>query len=370
MKLRCTFVMIGFLLIGISADDNFGCRKIDFNKINSINMFDQCSSASDFAITSYEDNPTVPNYLDALYYLSNTQVGWSCISTIDHFTLEADTEFSTSIFLQSLIIDDMSHVEIEVIDLDDQSSVFPVINAVASPRYVWTPYNIKLGRNVANAKISIRALVTAQAKLAIQYLHILNPRIDEALCEIDDETTTEETTTEETTTEETTTEETTTEETTTEDTTTEETTTEDTTTEDTTTEETTTEETTTEETTTEETTTEETTTEETTTEEATTEEATTDETTASPTTTTPTPPETNENRVWIITSFVFLLTTVALMSGFIYLIYLYKTALAAKTAMLTAAAFQSTATSLPRLTVATSSQGNQIIVGIEHIKQG
>lgn len=154
MKFLNILLTIGCIFIGISAGDNFPCRKVDFNKLNSLSVFEQCSAVSEFIIKSYEDNPSVPLYYDdAVNFLSNAQAGWSCFSSVEQFTLEAETEFSIAIFFDSPVIDDPSHVEIEVIDLDDGDSVFPVISAETTLASEWTTYTYRFRRNIANAKV-------------------------------------------------------------------------------------------------------------------------------------------------------------------------------------------------------------------------
>ncbi|XP_037031505.1 uncharacterized protein LOC119071011 [Bradysia coprophila] len=178
-------------LIETSANDNWECRKIDFNKTNSISAIEKCIGFNDFVIKSFEYNSSVIPYShNSVYYLSTDKEGWSCFSTTELFTLEEDTEFSSAIYLQSNVIEDMSEVEIEVVDLDSGTAI-SVVNASTTRDFEWKLYRMKLGKQITNAKISVRAFVTTSANLAIQYMHILNPKIDESLCDIDDQTTTE-----------------------------------------------------------------------------------------------------------------------------------------------------------------------------------
>lgn len=155
MKVLYIFMTIGCLLIETFAYDNLQCRKIDFNNINSIYAIEKCSGFNEFTIKSFDENSAVlPYSYDSVYYLSNIDEGWSCFVTTDYFTLEEDVEIYTAIYLQSMVVEDMSEVEIDIIDLD-RGSIISVVNATATRDSEWNSYGMKFGRRIANAMVHL-----------------------------------------------------------------------------------------------------------------------------------------------------------------------------------------------------------------------
>lgn len=154
MRVQYIFVAIACLSIGIFANDNLKCRIIDFNKINSIYAIESCPGLNEFTIKSFDGNESSvrPYRDDSVHYLSNILEGWSCFSTTDYFTLKEDTEFYAAIYLQSMVVDDMSEVQIEIFDLDREITV-PFVNVTAIRDFEWHSYNMKIGRTIANAKV-------------------------------------------------------------------------------------------------------------------------------------------------------------------------------------------------------------------------
>lgn len=144
-------IILGYFLTGIYTQDNLICRLIDFNNIDSMLEIEECSSGMEFTIKSYADEPLVPFRIDSENFLSNRQSGFTCFSTIEPLTLDANTEIYFAIYLRSILSDDASFVEIQMFDLDE-SIVVLLMSAVVTNG--WTEYNIKLVGPVENAKVN------------------------------------------------------------------------------------------------------------------------------------------------------------------------------------------------------------------------
>lgn len=145
--------MIGSILSGITAQDNINCHRMDFNKVESILEFEQCSSDNpQFIIKSYSDAP-LTSYGDGYEnYLTNIEPEWSCFSTIGTFNLDENSELYTAIYLQSVIAGDESIVELQIFD---GQSAFPVIHAIASNLFKWSEYTYSPQRSIENAKVNL-----------------------------------------------------------------------------------------------------------------------------------------------------------------------------------------------------------------------
>lgn len=123
LKLEHILIILGCFLTGIYTQDQ-NCRLIDFNKIDSISlMIEPCSSGNQFTVKSFQNEPVTPYRENSENYLSNDQSGITCFSTIESFTLDENTEFYSAVYLRSIVVDDSSFVEIQVIDDDGNVSI-------------------------------------------------------------------------------------------------------------------------------------------------------------------------------------------------------------------------------------------------------
>lgn len=155
IKVKHMLFMFGYCLTGIyTQQDNLKCRQIDFNKTESISMFEPCEFGKEFIIKSDFDEPFDSCRPDSINYLSSNDDNdeWSCFATIESFTLDENTEFFLAVYLRSFDLDDKSTIEVLVYDTDAAATIL-LIKAGTTVAHTCNEFYEKFDRTVENAKV-------------------------------------------------------------------------------------------------------------------------------------------------------------------------------------------------------------------------
>jgi len=179
LQIEVILTIFASFLIGIYTQVNPSCRQIDFNETSSILEFEECGNSNNLVINSYNDVSFEPFRGDAIYFLSNGVIGPSCLRTASFFRVNTNTQIDVLIYLNSNIEGDNSYVQINMLDTNDGNAYLMGEVTVSSE---WHIFNGGSNIYIDNAKFEIRAFVSAEAFLAIEYLHITNPSIPELYC--------------------------------------------------------------------------------------------------------------------------------------------------------------------------------------------
>lgn len=131
---------------------NIMCQKVDFNRPTSVvNEFDECpgESLSVLKINSYSATTITPFRPTSEFHLSTIAEGLSCLQSTSVFTLDANSEIRTAIFLSW--VDSGAWIKVQIIDNDgDQIDVMAQVEE--SDR--WIAFYGKVNRSIENAQVN------------------------------------------------------------------------------------------------------------------------------------------------------------------------------------------------------------------------
>lgn len=148
VKFEILFIVCYFT--GTYSQVRPSCRQIDFNNETSTNEFEPCEDLNVFGIKSYSDVSITPFRSDAEFHLSNIDVGYACIRTIQTFNLDSNTEIDSIIYLNSNPADTQSFVEISAFDTED-GDVYTLGRVIVSDE--WNEFHSYFSRSINYAKV-------------------------------------------------------------------------------------------------------------------------------------------------------------------------------------------------------------------------
>lgn len=142
-------VLVFVALVYVSAVAKAQDYIIDFNKINLTADFEL--TYDNFIIKSYE-NVNLDSFRgDSDKYLTNNYTGmWACVTTKSLYTVNRDAKLSMAVNLTSSAGNNVSRVQLEVLDTDSGTKQRLID---AGPTNQWKVLSNTSDKNVQNAKV-------------------------------------------------------------------------------------------------------------------------------------------------------------------------------------------------------------------------
>lgn len=140
----------------IAASDSPLCSKIDFNRAD-YRDFRQCSGQNlpIFVVKTYATTPVTDVYKyrpNSLYYLSTSFYGYSCVESVNRFTMNRNTRIEAAVFLKTI-----TYANIEIAIYNEQHRrVYTWINETSQGRpSTWFIMQGVVSETITNAMVSV-----------------------------------------------------------------------------------------------------------------------------------------------------------------------------------------------------------------------